>query len=242
LAIFGDKDEKLKINKLSKENSELKEQIAEYEKVFGNFEDMKKVTDRVREENKRLLQKLEDNIEVKGKLEKRVEELNEAVNAKKENFLSKIFAMESKDDEIVVGNNVEFSGGIKSPKNIKVGDNVVINGIVNSNETISFGNDDRVVGNVLAVKGVKTGNKCVFTGDIKAKGRVEIGDKCVLKNVISDSDIVVGNGTKIEKISSKGNVFLKDGVSVEKGIEYKDAINIGQNVSIAGEIKTLKDE
>lgn len=242
MAIFGDKEDKLKINKLSKENANLKEQISEYEKVFGNFEDMKKVTDRVREENKRLLQKLEENIEARGKLEKRVDELNEAVDAKKENFLSKIFAMESKDDDIVIGNNVEFSGGIKSPKKIKFGDNVIVNGVVKSDDLVSFGNNDNIIGDVNAQKGVKTGNSCVFKGDVNTKGRVEIGEGCSLGNIVSDSDIVVGKDSKVVKLKSMGNVFLKDGVSVEKGIEYKDAINIGQNVSIAGEIKTIKKE
>jgi len=242
LALFGDNEDKMKINKLTKENAELKEQISEYDKLFGNFEDMKKVTDRVREENKRLLQKLEENIEIRRKLESRVEELNEAVNAKKENFLSKVFALESKNDEISTGNNVEFSGGIKSPKSIRVGNNVIINGAISTNELATFGDSVQVTSNVNADKGVKTGKSCNFKGDIKTKGRVEIGENCTLENVISESDIVIGNSTKVKRITSKGNVFLKDGVSVEKGIEYKDAINIGQNVSISGEIKTLKEE
>jgi len=242
LALFGDKEEKIKITKLSKENMNLKEQIAEYEKVFGNFEDMKKVTDRVREENKRLLQKLEENVEIRSNLEKRVEELNTAINAKKENFFSKIYALESKDSDIVIGNNVEFSGGIKSPKSIKTGDNVVINGAIYTNEMANIGNKNEVAGEVITDMGVKTGNSCTLKDNIRSKGKVEVGEGCNVQAVISDSDIIVGKNTKAKKISSKGNVFLKDGVSVESGIEYKDAINIGQNVSIAGEIKTFKEE
>ncbi len=58
MGLLGNDNNTVKISKLQKENEDLKAQVAEYDKVFSNFEDMKRVTDRVREENKRLIEKL----------------------------------------------------------------------------------------------------------------------------------------------------------------------------------------
>lgn len=241
MALFGDKKSdklKNKLSKLERENEDLKEQLAEYEKVFGNFEDMKKVTDRVREENKRLLEKLEENVEVKSKMQKRIDELTQALNAKKEDFQLNISAMESKDDNIVVGNNVEFTGGLSTPKNITTGDNVVIQGDVNCNEKVSLGNYNRVVGNVAGDAGVLVGNGCQLEKNIVSQGPVSIGEDCRVSHVSTDADVQVGKNTEVKKITSGANVYLKEGVHILDGIEYKGSINIEKDVTIAGEIKT----
>ncbi len=243
MALFSNNENdnlKIKIYKMQNENKGLKEQLLEYEKVFGNFEDMKKVTDRVREENKRLLEKLEENIEIKAKMQKIIDELKEAVNAKKEEFQYKLTSMESKDDNIVVGNNAEFYGGLSTPKSISTGNNVIVHGNLRSSEKISLGDKNQIKGTISCKKGISTGKECILEKDISTKGGVNIGEKCILQNINSKLDVYVGKGSAVKKIITEGNVFLKDNVKIEDGIEYKESINIGKDVSISGEIKTIK--
>ncbi|MHC1605131.1 MAG: GAS domain-containing protein [Candidatus Methanofastidiosia archaeon] len=241
MAIFGNKEAEelsVKVAKLQKDNENLKSQLVEYEKIFGNFEDMKRVTDRVREENKRLLEKLEESVEVKGKMQANIDELNDILNSKKEEIQLKIFAMVSNDDNIVVGDNVEFTGGLNTPKNISTGKKVIIRGDVKAGEKVTIGDDNHIRGIIDSEQGVSTGKNCKVEGGIFTRGSVEIGESCVISEVVADADVNVDRNANVKKIVSGKNVTLGDGVSISEGIEYNGTITMGKDVKISGEIKT----
>ncbi len=238
MGLLGNDNNNVKISKLQKENEDLKAQVAEYDKVFSNFEDMKRVTDRVREENKRLIEKLEENVEVKTKMQRLIDELTEAVNAKKDEFQHKIVAIHSQSDNIIVGNNVEVTGGMNTPKGVTTGENTSIRGDIKAQERISLGGGNSVYGTLDADQGILVGNRCTLTKGAQSKGPIEVGTECTIETVTSDADIHIGARTAAKKIISGGNVYLGDGVKITQGIEYKGTITIGKDVTISGEIKT----
>lgn len=238
MGLFGNDNDNVKISKLQKENEELKAQVAEYDKVFSNFEDMKRVTDRVREENKRLIEKLEESVEVKTKMQRLIDELTEAVNAKKDEFQNKIVAIHSQSDNIIVGNNVEITGGMATPKSVTTGDNTTIRGDVKAQERITLGSGNSIHGLLDAEQGILVGNRSTLKLGAESRGPIELGTECAIETVTSDADIHVGARTTAKKIISGGNVYLGDGVRVTQGIEYRGTITIGKDVTISGEIKT----
>lgn len=238
MGLFGNDGNNVKLSKLQKENEDLKAQVAEYDKVFSNFEDMKRVTDRVREENKRLIEKLEENVEVKAKMQRLIDELTEAVNAKKDEFQHKIVAIHSQSDNIIVGNNVEVTGGMSTPKGVTTGENTTIRGDVKAQERITLGSGNSVHGMLEADQGILVGSKSTLTQEAQSRGPIEVGTDCVIETVTGDADIHIGARSSAKKIVSGGNVYLGDGVKVTQGIEYRGTITIGKDVTISGEIKT----
>ena len=238
MGLFGNDASKAKLTKLQKENEDLKAQLAEYDKVFGNFEDMKRVTDRVREENKRLIEKLEESVEVKAKMQKLIDELTDAVNAKKDEFQHKIVAIRSDSDNIIVGNNVVVTGGVSTPKSVTTGDNTVINGDIKCQERVSLGAKSTVRGVIEASQAITVASSSTLERELHATGPIELGASCNAGILESDADIHVGSQSTVKKILSGANVYLGDGVRITQGIEYRGSITIGKDVTISGEIRT----
>lgn len=237
MALFGSDEDKERESRLQKENLELKRQIAEYEKVFVNFEDMKKVTDRVREENRRLLDKLEENVEVKTKMQSRIDELSASVNAKREEFQLNVNALESKNSDISIGENTEITGGVSTPKSITSGDSVVVQGGLCGNSAVELGKNNHIYGIVTSDNTISIGDNSTIEHNIAAGGTVTVGDNCIITKITSGANVIVGSSSRIKKIVACGTVSLKDGVKIEEGIEYRGSITMGNDVTITGEIK-----
>ena len=243
MPIFSGKEKERKIRvltqqleNLKRQNQALTEQIRKYEGRFDDVKEMQAIIERLKNENQNLVNKLEKFVIERQQMKETIENLKKDLIMKREQIEMKTFAINSENVDVVISKGITINGGINSKKNVIIEEKARINGDIKVSGDVTIGNEVYIKGFVEG-NNIKIGDGVTVEDSVRGKGKVEIGAGCTLKLVMSEGDLNIGNSTEVLKAVG-GRVTLGNGVTVKDGIEYSDAMKIGSNVTIHGEIRT----
>ena len=236
---------------LRDENARLTRELETYRREHGGAVKMKEVAERLTEDNKALLEKVESYSETERQLKQIIEEKNlelsrlqQIIQQKKDEIALKTFAIVARDSDISLSDDLVLTGGLKTSKSINLGNGVVIKGNIEAGEIASLGNKNLVYGDVTAST-VKSKAECEFRGSIKGREailgegniinspvnveeKLEIGNFCDVKDdVYSRGDVIVGADCVLRKVVCDGNLKIGARTTVQK-IVSKGVVELGR--------------
>jgi predicted acyltransferase (DUF342 family) len=236
---------------LRDENARLTRELETYRREYGGMAKLKEVAERLTDDNKALLEKVENFSETERQLKQIIEEkhlevsrLQNIIQQKKDEIALKTFAVVARDSNINLSDDLVLTGGLKTSRSINLGDGVIIKGSVEAGETANLGNKNMVYGEVVAST-VKSKAECEFKGSVKAKEaymgdrnifnspvsveeKLEIGNFCEVKeDVYSKGDILVGSDSVLQKVMCDGSLRIGARTTVDR-IVSKGVVELGR--------------
>ncbi len=235
---------------LRDENSRLTRELETYRRE-GGIVKLREVAERLTEDNKALLDKVENFSETERQLKQIVEEKNleisrlqSIIQQTKDEIALKTFAIMARDSDISLSGDLVLTGGLKTSRSISLGDGVIVKGSVEAGETADLGNRNVIHGDVVAAV-VKSKAECEFKGTIKARDAylgdrnifnspvnidqlLEMGNLCEAKEVVySKGDIVVGSDSILQKVMCDGSLKIGARTTVQR-VVTKGIVELGR--------------
>lgn len=223
---------------LRDENARLTRELETYRRDYGGVSKLKEVAERLTEDNKALLDKVENFSETERQLKHLAEEKNleisrlqQIIQQKKEEIALKTFAIVAQDSDINLSADLVLTGGLKTTKNINLGDGVIIKGNVEAGEAANFGTRNVVYGEVNATV-VTSKAECEFKGSIKGR-EAFLGDRNVMNApVIIEKKLEIGNLSEAkEEIYCKGDILVGSDSILQKAMA-DGSLKIGTRTTV----------
>ena len=235
---------------LRDENARLTRELETYRREYGGVSKLKEIAERLTEDNKALLDKVENFSDTERQLKQIIEERNlelsrlqQVIQQKKDEISLKSFAIMARDSDINLSGDLVLTGGLKTSRSVNLGDGVIVKGSVEAGEVASFGNKNMIYGDVVASV-VKSKAECEFRGSIKGKEaylgdrnifnspvsietKLELGNMCEVKeDLYSKGDITVGSDSILQKVMCDGTFKIGARTTVQR-IVSKGVVELG---------------
>jgi predicted acyltransferase (DUF342 family) len=236
---------------LRDENARLTQELETYRREHSSMVKLKEIAEKLTQENKIFLDKVENFSETERDLKQIIEEKNlevsrlqHIIQAKKDEIALKTFAIVAKDSDINLSDDLVLTGGLKTSQNIHLGDGVIIKGNIEAGEEAQLGSKNVVYGDVIAsiirskaecefkrsLKGKKVflGDHNIINSPISVDEHLEIGNHCeVNEDVYSKGDVVIGSDCVMKRVMCDGNLTIEHRSTVQK-IASKGVVELGR--------------
>lgn len=223
---------------LRDENARLTRELETYRREYGGVSKLKEIAERLTEDNKALLDKVENFSDTERQLKQIIEEKNleisrlqQVIHQKKDEIALKSFAIMAKDSNINLSGDLVLTGGLKTNRSIGLGDGVVVKGNVEAGEVASLGNRNVVYGEVIASV-IRSETECEFKGPIKGK-EAYLGDRNILNSPVTiENKLEIGNLSEArDDVYSKGDITVGSDAILQK-VMCDGVLKIGGKTSV----------
>ncbi|MBU7044435.1 MAG: hypothetical protein HXS47_12665 [Theionarchaea archaeon] len=236
---------------LRDENARLTQELETYRREHSGMVKLKEIAEKLTQENKVLLDKIENFSDTERDLKQIIEEKNlevsrlqHIIQEKKDEIALKTFAIVAKDSDINLSDDLVLTGGLKTSQSINLGNGVIIKGNIEAGEETNLGSKNVIYGDIVASV-IRSKAECEFKRSLRGREaylgesnivhspinveeHLEIGNHCEVKeDVYSKGDVIIGMDCIMKKVMCDGSLKIGDRSTVQK-IVSKGVVELGR--------------